>query len=65
MRPIGEVNDSGECGIQVFLFWLRIEGATLVAGGEEEALWCLVFAAQESSRWHGGRAAKKPAAAAL
>jgi hypothetical protein len=65
MRPIGEVNDSGECGIQVFLFWLRIEGATLVAGGEEEALWCLVFAAHGSSRWRGGRAAKKLAAAAL
>jgi hypothetical protein len=65
-RPVGEVNDGGECGIQAFPFQLGIEGAAPVAGGEEEeASWRIVFAARESSRWRSGRVAKKPPAAAL
>jgi hypothetical protein len=38
---------------------------SVVGGEEEDASWHLVFTAQESSRWRGGRAAKKPAAAEL
>jgi hypothetical protein len=51
---------------KLFRFGSGLKGAALVAGGEEEeASWRLVFTVQERSRWHSGRATKKPTAAAL